>query len=78
MKDLYSNSSNFDCDDIEIIDNKFSYKGFVNIMNEYINLSEFKLNCEDDTGYAVINIPIIVNQLPDDNFSVDINFKLEN
>ena len=81
MKDLYKDNTNFSCDDIEINGNKFSYKGFVNIMNQYINLNEFKLNCditsETTNSYAVINIPIKVKQLPDENFDVDIKFKIE-
>lgn len=71
MRDLYDDSSNFDCDDIILDDNVFKYKTFTNIVSEYAEVGS--VNCSNVDGKVTVNIPISVKQLPDENFNVVIS-----
>lgn len=82
MKDLYNNSANFNCNNISVSGKKFTYKDsngieFKNIVSDYVtNISYDKnINCSNNTDEIIINIPIGVKQLPDDNFDVEIKFR---
>lgn len=77
MKDLYNDSSAFNCDDIKIDGNVFKYKDFTNIITKYASVGTF--SCNKDGDVVSINIPIIVKQLDEDrDFSVNINNSTNN
>ena len=71
MKDLYDYPDSFSCDDINIDNSKFEYKGFTNILNKYTTLGT--VQCSVGSTIS-IQIPLKVKQLPDENFDVNINF----
>jgi len=81
MKDLYSNySDGIICDDIVSkinidTDNKiFKYDDFTNIVSEYAIIGN--VNCTSSNGEILINIPLEVKQLPDEDFDINIRYKM--
>ena len=77
MEDLYDNYSSFSCSNINISDNIFKYKEFTNIVSEYASIDyDSARDCSYTSSEITINIGINVNQLPDDNFNVSINYKI--
>lgn len=74
MKDLYYDGlGDFDCSYVKINGNKFTYKGFSNIVSEY---AELATPICSETSYQVnITVPISVKQLPDEDFNVVIKVR---
>ena len=70
MKDLYDTSTTFTCSKINISGNTFKYGSFTNIISEYATIGN--MSCSVVGNKVNIKIPIIVKQLPDDDFSVNI------
>jgi len=73
MKEVYYSEYPFRCSDIQINGQKFTYKGFTNIVSKYAKISQPICN-ESDTQIDV-TIPISVEQLPDENYDVVIKIK---
>ena len=74
MKSLYKDAENFNCSNIVISPERFEYKNFTNIMNEYSTVGS--MECKVEGSIIEINIPISVKQLPDENFDVKIKHKI--
>ena len=72
----------FSCDKIEIKDNKFVYDGdTISFISDFAEV-EFDVSngdyCNVSNGDLKLKIPIIVSQLPDDNFDVLIDTNIVN
>lgn len=80
MKDLYNSTDMINCDyiknkiNIDKDNNVFTYDSFTNIVSEYAVVENF--SCSVNDNVLKINIPINVKQLPDDDFNVNINYKI--
>lgn len=77
MRDLYTTENTVNCDylsenGLSTSSNVFEYKGFKNVVSEYASLKNYKCTYTDDV--VSLKIPIVVEQLPDENFSVNIEF----
>ena len=77
MRDLYTTENTVNCDylsenGLSTSSNVFEYKGFKNVVSEYASLKNYE--CTYTDGVVSLKIPIVVEQLPDENFSVNIKF----
>lgn len=73
MEDLYSGGANsFNCDNIKINGNAFTYNGKTNVVNEYAKLGN--KTCANSSSEISITIPLKVEIL-DDDFNINIKYK---
>lgn len=81
MRDLYNTDSDINCDylvdnGLSISRNVFEYKEFKNIVSKYALLKNYECTYKD--GVVSLKIPIEVEQLQNENFSVNIKFTNKN
>lgn len=76
MDDVYNSDKAVDCDYIDSMlkidkeNNVFKYGEFTNVVSEYATIDDY--TCIEDNSSIILNIPMEVKQLPDDNFDVEI------
>lgn len=76
MELAINNKDEFDCDKLEVDGNVIKYDGkIIDIVSEYAKV-ELR-TCSNLEYKIVINIPISVKQLPDEDFNVKIVYKYE-
>lgn len=76
MKDIYDETKTFSCNNIQIVNNKFTYNGFTNVVTEYANVTYDKnKDCTYNGDTINLTIKIDVPQLTKENFDVVIKAK---
>ena len=76
MSDVYNSENTVNCAyidsklDIDTDKNVFKYGEFTNVVSEYATIGDY--TCVDNNSSIILNIPMEVKQLPDDNFDVEI------
>lgn len=77
MKSLISDKEKFDCNELEIKNNKtVTYNGnVIDIINDYATAGD-KV-CEKTDEKVTIKIPLTVKQMPDNNYDIDIEYKFK-
>ena len=74
MKVLQAKGAEFDCTKIVVSNKRIGYDNTViNTVNSNINIG--KVYCDMNEGVISIKIPLSVEQIPSENFDVDINYK---
>lgn len=74
MKYAIEEKEDFDCDLIDIQDNKIMYnKELIDIVSEYTSLGSVK--CNNDHGEVNVLIPLEIKQLKDKDYNININYK---
>lgn len=74
MRDLYSDFGSFSCSNITVDNEKFKYKDFTNVFSKYVSLGGTVM-CSKSGNVVSIQIPLEVEQLPNENFGININFE---
>ena len=73
MRDIYNSSDGFSCEKLSVDDNKFTYNGFTHIISDYATIGDD--SCSGKGDNFILRIPLSVKQLPDDDFSININYE---
>lgn len=69
----------FNCELLKVEGNVVKYGNeVIDVLSEYAVIDNANINCKDSSKLVnkiMVNIPIIVDQLPDENFSVDVDYR---
>ena len=76
MKYIIDDNEIFDCNAVTIDDKTVKYKGnLIDIVNDFADIGDLTKKC--DSEEIEIIIPLNVKQIPDKDFNVNINYKIE-